>query len=141
MDDLKMVNVGGGVWSKVKSDSDYIPEFNLLRTAHLWGQEVRFKPTVWQWLCEGAAHWSVEPAKAVMTGEGKVFKVSVHIGDKDEHLHYGDVTGIMKSRPTVDLIWIEVSGADPLTSEVFVWCKPQWFLVFRLVELGKIQNR
>ena len=36
MDNLKMGNFGGGVWARVKSDADYIPQFNLLKTAHLW---------------------------------------------------------------------------------------------------------
>ena len=71
MDDLKMANVGGNIWAKVKSDAAYIPEFQYLKTAHLWSREAWFRPTVWQWLCEGVEDWSVAQQRQYLQGKAR----------------------------------------------------------------------
>ena len=56
--------------------------------------------------------------KEVLTGEGQVFKMAVQVGNKDEVLHYGDLTGILKSRLAVDLLWIDATGDNPIADDV-----------------------
>ena len=59
------------MWSRIKTDANYIPEIAVCKNANLWKQGTKFALTVWWWLCEGAKDWTVEKAKECSTLKGR----------------------------------------------------------------------
>ena len=107
--EMSVGNVGAQFWRRVKNEEDFRADFKTMSKAPLWSDEAKFKGTVWAWMCEGQRDWTVDTTNKIMSREGgKMVRVQVDVGDRKDTINWGDVATIVKTRGSVDVVYIEV---------------------------------
>ena len=117
--DLQFGNVGSAFWTNVKFDPQFVASWSTVKNAPLWKEDQRFKTSVWSWLCDGTPDWTVTTVTKVMAAEGALHKVKMETGGKEEYIHWGEVGVLLKARPLVDAVVVEVmEGPNTISEDV-----------------------
>lgn len=110
-------NLGGEFWHALKLNADHTPPFEALSKANLWSNAKAFEGPVWSWLVGGGegAGFNVDIQRALGAKQGEPLGVDIEAGERKARLLVGEVGPILRKRPILDLIYIELSEqADQL---------------------------
>ena len=104
----------------LKKDPNFKPKYSVLKEANLWSQEHRFKTTVHHWLLEGAPDWTVATTAKLLEKEGTIHKAKIDLGSKEEYFHWGEVSALLKARPVIDVIYLELQAGPQVVTDDMV---------------------
>ena len=111
MDDLKVGNLGGKVWSKIKHSNE-VPEFSRMAEARVW-KEAGFN-SLRTHLKSKAQEAKAELRTRLETEKGSVMQAAVRLGPEGQEKILGcGKLGGLTCRQKIDVIWAE----GPMTEE------------------------
>lgn len=104
-------NFGGPFWHALRLNPDHTPPFEKLSKSTLWADAKQYEVPVWSWLCGGGGRgFNVDIGRALNPREGDPVPVDIEVGERKARLLVGEVGPILRKRPILDLVYVELSA-------------------------------